>query len=170
MIAPTMSREMLRDRGLRAAMAVLGTAVIVLMVAIVGAVRVGSVEAAAQHAVVPDSALQFAPAGQATDIPGAVARDLFTDDRQAPAGRYRLPGESDVAVRAAAPRPVVLGTAITADGTSFAMCQTADATVVKARVGGKVGEYAVVSIERGRVTFRAPDGERFTVDASKPAP
>jgi hypothetical protein len=155
---------------MRLAAGLLGVSVIVLIAAIVSAVRVGDVAAAAPPSAVPDSALRFMPPGASVDIAAAVARDLFTDDRQAPARRYRLPGEADVTVRQASPRPVVLGTVVGADGSSFAMCQTGPTDVVKVRVGGKVGEYTVVSIERGRVTFRGADGERFTVDASKPAP
>ena len=170
MNAPMITPDMLRDRWMRAAASLLGAAVIVLIAAIVSAIRVGSVEAAPPATSVADSALHFTASGLPVDIAAAVSRDLFTDDRQAPPRRYRLPGEADAVVHQPAPRPLVLGTAVSADGTSFAMCQTGPTDVVKARVGGKVGEYTVVLIERGRVTFRGVDGERFTVDASKPAP
>ena len=170
MKTPPPASEMLRDGRMRLAVALLGASAFALVAAVVSAVRVGSVEAAAPPSAVADSALRFAEAGQPVDIGAAVARDLFTDDRQAPARRYRLPGEADVVAPPVASRPLVLGTAIGPAGTSFAMCQTGPADVVKARVGGRVGEYAVVAIERGRVTFRGADGELFTVDASKPVP
>ena len=170
MTMPTVTREMLRDRWMRAAAAALGGAALVLVAAVVSAFRVGSVEAAAPSVIVADSALRFGALGPPVNIGGAVARDLFTDDRHAPARRYRLPGEVDAPERTVASRPIVLGTVLGADGASFAMCQTGPTDVVKARVGGRVGEYTVVLIERGRVTFRGTDGERFTVDASKPAP
>lgn len=170
MNAPTITRDMLHDRWMQAAAMVLGVSAMVLLVAMVSAIRVGTVEAAPPTVSVAESALQFSAVGQAADIAAAVSRDLFTDDRQAPPRRYRLPGEANAVERQAAPKPLVLGTAISADGSSFAMCQTGPTDVVKVRVGGKVGEYTVVSIERGRVTFRGVEGERFTVDASKPAP
>ena len=170
MTMPAVTRAMFRDHWLRAAAGALGGSVVLLVAAIVGAVRVGTVEASAPPPTVADSALRFAQAGASTDIAAAVARDLFTDDRQAPPRRYRLPGEGDGAVRQAAPRPLVLGTVIGPGASSFAMCQTGPTDVLKVRVGGRVSEYTVVAIERGRVTFRGADGERFTVDAIKPAP
>lgn len=170
MNAPVVTSEMLRNRWMRAAMTLLGVSVIVLIAAIVSAIRVGTVEAAAPATTVADSALRFTAIGQPVDIGAAVARDLFMDDRQAPPKRYRLPGEAATVVRQPSPKPQVLGTAISPDGSSFAMCQTGPTDVIKVRVGGKIGDYTVVSIERGRVTFRGLDGERFTVDASKPAP
>ena len=170
MNAPMITPDMLRDRWMRAAMTLLGASVIVLIAAIASAIRVGTVEAAAPATTVADSALRFTAVNEPVDIGAAVARDLFMDDRRAPPRRYRLPGEAVTVARQASPRPQVLGTAISADGSSFAMCQTGPTDVLKVRVGGRVGDYTVVSIERGRVTFRGLDGERFTVDASKPAP
>ena len=98
----------------------------------------------------------------------ANARDLFADDRRAPVKRYRMPGEASTAPAQAAPRPIVLGTAVAPGGTSFAMCQVGPTDVVKVRVGGRVSDYTVVAIARGKVTFRAGNGEQFSVEASKP--
>lgn len=164
------SREMLRDRWMRAAAAVLGIAAIVLVVAVVGAVRVGEVSAAAPPVSIPDSALKFPMAGPGMDIAQAVSRDLFADDRQAPLQRYRMPGEAEAGQAAPEVRPVVLGTAMAADGAHFATVHLGNDNATIARVGMKVGEYTVVAIERGRVTFRNAVGERVVIEASKPAP
>lgn len=156
------------DGALRAARAFLVVALAVLATAIVEAVRVGTVEAAPAGTAIPEAALRFADAGPAVDVAAANARDPFADDRRAPTRRYRMPGDVDAVATQAAPRPVVLGTAVAPGGTSFAMCQVGPTDVVKVRVGGRVGEYTVVAIARGKVTFRASGGEQFTVEASKP--
>ena len=137
---------------------------------VVGAVRVAPVSAAAPPASIPDSALKFALPGAPTDIAAALSRDLFADDRQAPARRYRMPGEADAGSAEVIVRPVVLGTAIAMDGAHFATVRLADGNATIARVGMKFGEYTVVAIERGRVMFRNAVGERVVIDASKPAP
>jgi hypothetical protein len=156
------------DGALRVSRAALVVALAVFGTIVVEAIRVGPVEAAPAGAPISEAALRFADAGPTVNIAAANARDPFADDRQAPAKRYRMPGEASTAPAPAAPRPVVLGTAIAPGGTSFAMCQVGPTDVVKVRVGGRVGEYTVVAIARGKVTFRAGDGEQFTVEASKP--
>jgi hypothetical protein len=164
---PLVSPAAMRDSRVRAAGFVLAIAVVALVIAAVGAVRVGSVQAAAPPPLVPDSALRIAAPGAGTDIAGAVAQDLFTDDRHAPAKRYLLPGEQDFTAEPA-PRPSVLGTAIGSDGEHFAICMLPGGLPVTVRAGSKVGGYTVVSIERGKVIFRSAGGERFTLDAAKP--
>ena len=170
MSRPLVSREMLRDGAFRSAVVALAVAVVVLVAAGVGALRIAPIAAAPPPPAIADSALRFALAGAGADIATAVASDLFTDDRQAPPRRYRLPGEPETTPRVQAPRPAVLGTAIAADGASFAICQITGGQPTVVRAGAKIGEFTVVSIERGRVSFRAADGERFSIDASKPDP
>ena len=160
----------LRDSRVRTALAAVGVAVAVLVAAVVGAVRVGGTQVAAASATVPDSALRYRVPGAGADVVRAVASDLFTDDRQAPPRRYLMPGESDVVAQQPAARPVVLGTAIASDGAHFAVSQIAGSQSKITRVGERVGEFTVLAIERGKVTFRGSDGERFTIEASKPAP
>jgi hypothetical protein len=156
------------DGALRAARALLVVALAVLATVVVEAIRVGPVEAAPAGTATPDAALQFADAGPAVDVAAANARDPFAGDRRAPARRYRMAGDVDAVATQVAPRPVVLGTAVAPGGASFAMCQVGPTDVVKVRVGGRVGEYTVIAIARGKVTFRAGGGEQFTVEASKP--
>jgi len=170
MIAPRMTAATLRDVRVRWGIAALAIALIVLAVATLGALRVAEVAAAAPAPSVPDSALRFTPAGPGTDVAAAVERDLFTDDRSAPPRRYRVPGEAEYAAPELAPRPVVLGTALAATGEHFATCQLAGGAPTIVHVGSRVADYTVVTITRGSVTFRAPDGERFTVNAIPPRP
>ncbi|HEY4321316.1 MAG TPA: hypothetical protein VGM77_09080 [Gemmatimonadales bacterium] len=117
-------------------------------------------------------ALDDAPAPPPLDIEAATERDLFAENRNAPAERYRLPSElAKNAVVVSAPMsvtvPVVLGTAIGADGTSFATCQFGSARLVMAHVGDHVGGYLVKAIERGHVTFTGPDGKLLDILAPK---
>lgn len=167
---PFFAPETLRERKYRAALAAVGVAAIVVVVSAIGAIRVPEVGAAAPPPAIADSALKFGMPGAGPDIAGAVAQDLFTDDRRAPLRRYRLPGEADEVPAQPAPRPTVLGTAIAADGAHFATCQVPGGPPTIVRVGSRVGAFTVVAIERGRVTFRDAAGERFTVDNSKPVP
>jgi hypothetical protein len=158
----------MRDTRVRLAALLIGAAFVVLVTAIIGAIRVDAVNAAAPPAAVPDSALRFASLGTATNVAAANARDLFTDDRRAPAQRYLMPGEPEVTETAPPPLPTVLGTAIGSDGRHFAIVQSGGGGPTIIRANAQVGGYTVLSIERGKVAFRGADGVRFTVDASKP--
>lgn len=115
-------------------------------------------------------ALLAVPAVSELDVRRAVAADLFAPDRSAPPTRYRLPGEAvPVAATTTVPsKPIVLGTAIAGDGKSFATCQFESSRLLMVRVGDHVGPYLVKSIERGRVTFQSPTGERLEILALRP--
>jgi hypothetical protein len=166
---PRLTPAAMREPAVRYALGALVVAVVLLGVAAVGAIRVEQVEASVPPPTIADSALRFRIPGEGADVAAAVAKDLFTDDRQAPPRRYLMPGASEVEAQPA-PRPAVLGTALGGADGDFAICQVAGGPSRVVRVGGKVGEFTVVGIERGKVTFRGPDGERFTIDASKPVP
>lgn len=169
MMIPRLTSVAMREPAVRYALGGLVVAVVLLGFALFGAIRVEQVEASVPPAAIADSALRFRIPGEGADVAAAVASDLFTDDRQAPPRRYLMPGQSDVDVQPT-PRPVVLGTALGGEGGNFAICQVAGAPSRIVRVGDKIGEYSVLGIERSKVTFRGADGERFTIDASKPVP
>lgn len=169
MTIPRLTPAMTREPAVRYAFGALVVAVAMLGIALGGAIRVEKVEASVPPPSVADSALRFRIPGAGADVAAAVASDLFTDDRQAPLRRYLMPGEPDVP-DAPAPRPAVLGTALGGAEGDFAMCQVAGGPVRVMRVGGQIGEFTVVAIARGKVTFRGGDGERFTIDANKPVP
>lgn len=164
------SRAMLRDVVFRVAAATLVVAVVVLVLTTVDAVRLQPVQAAPMPPAIADSALRIVPPAASADLASAVAHDVFADDRQAPKRRYRLPGETDDTRRQPTPRPIVLGTALSDAAGTFAVCQLVGAEPKIVRVGAKLGEFTVVAIERGRVTFRTADGERIAIDESKPVP
>ena len=165
------ARELLRSGRVRWAAAALAVTAVTLIVAVATAARTESVEAAPPVPGLPEEALRFPAPGRSTDVRGAVARDLFSPERRPPARRYLPPGdEPDDAGAEPAATPVVLGTAIAGDGQHFATCQLGEERPVIVRVGGRCGGYAVLAIERTRVVFRSPSGERLTIDASKPVP
>ena len=53
-------------------------------------------------------------------------------------------------------------------GRSFATCQLGDDRPIIVRVGDKIGEYTVRTIERGRVVFTTANGSRLEVLALRP--
>lgn len=170
MSKPFATGQLLRSGFFRGAAFSLGVSLVALATAAVGAVRISDVEAASAPPAIPDSALRFGYPGAGPNVAGAVANDLFTDDRQAPPRRYLMPGEVDAGVGQPPVRPVVLGTVMASDGAHFAICQVGAGQSTIVRAGGKIGEFTVISIERGRVHFRSPSGERISIDASNPVP
>lgn len=162
--------EMWRDRVFQLAVLVGAAALVALVAATAGAVRLEAVAPAAPAPAIPDSLLRFATPDAGPDVAAVVAHDLFKEDRTPASRRYRLPGEADVQPRQPAPRPVVLGTAIGTGEADFAICQVLGGQPVIVRAGARIGDFTVLSIERTRVWFRGADGERFSIDASKPVP
>lgn len=132
------------------------------------AVGIADVPDAAPPALVAEGALALRAGATPVNVRAAVERDLFAPDRSAPAQRYRLPGEDEPVDPAGEPAtPVVLGTALSGPGRSFATCQLGDDRPIIVRVGDKIGEYTVRTIERGRVVFTTANGLRLEVLALK---
>jgi hypothetical protein len=104
------------------------------------------------------------------DVQAAVESDLFASDRSAPSAPYRLPGEKSPEVRQAAepPKPVVLGTAVSNDGKSFATLQLGEDRPTLVHVGDKIGEWVVKAIDRGKVTIINSSGGRADLVVPKP--
>lgn len=121
--------------------------------ALTRAIRLDAVGTAPPTVSVVPGALDMPAAAQRVDIPAAVAADLFAVDRTAPKERYRMPGEAGDSTKEAPAKPVVLGTAIAADGSNFATCQLDSGRLQMVRVGDHLGDYTVKSIGRGRVVF-----------------
>ena len=132
--------------------------------------QVTEVPAAPPGAMLSTDALAAPARPESVDVDAAVSLDLFNPDRMAPVARYRLPSDPAAVASDAPPpaRPIVLGTAIASDGSSFATCQLESSRLLMVRVGDKVGVYLVKSIERGRVVFQAPTGERLEIQALRP--
>jgi hypothetical protein len=160
--------EWTSGRGMRFAIGALSLALIACVWSAATALRTRDVDAAAATVNIVAGALD-APAPPAdVNVGLAVDADLFSPDRKAPAARYRMPGEAaPAAPEAEPPKPIVLGTALASDGTSFATCQFQSSRLLMVRVGDKVGDYTVKLIERGRVVFATPAGKTFEVLAPR---
>ena len=137
---------------------------------LVGAIRLEAVPQLPAPQFVSSAALA-APAPQAaTDVEAAVQADLFAAERTAPARRYRAPGEdSDEETPKGEPvLPVVLGTAVSDPAHSFATVQLGDGSPVIVRIGDKIGEYTVQSIDRERVVFTTLTKKKLDIQELKP--
>ena len=55
-------------------------------------------------------------------------------------------------------KPIVLGTAVATDGRSFATVQLGDGRPTLVHVGGKIGEWVVKAIERGKIVLVSSSG------------
>ena len=130
------------------------------------AVRIDPVPADPPRLLDVSRAFRSGTQRQTTDIDAAVAADPFSPSRTAPSERYQLPWESDEA-KVEVTRPIVLGTAISLDGRSFATCQLGTDRPRIVHVGDKLGDYTVKSIARGSVVFRTPSGTSLDVQALK---
>jgi hypothetical protein len=127
------------------------------------AIRLDAVGTAPATVSVVPGALDLPPAAPAINVAAAVAADLFSIDRIAPEQRYRMPGEETAGTDAEPARPVVLGTAIAADGSSFATCQLESSRLQMVRVGDHLGDYTVKSISRDRVVFLTRAGTSLEI-------
>ncbi|MGH7690444.1 MAG: hypothetical protein ACREN3_12630 [Gemmatimonadaceae bacterium] len=164
-------REWTSGLYMRAALGALVVSTGAVVWASVVALRTHAVEAAPSAVVFTPGALDTRAAALPVDVRAAVATDLFATNREAPPVPYRAPGDVPVAgpvAPRAAPQPVVLGTALAADGSSFATCQFASSRLLMVRVGDHVGNYLVKSIERRSVVFSTPDGKRLEIFALLP--
>jgi hypothetical protein len=68
--------------------------------------------------------------------------------------------ESLVVTQPPAPREAlrVLGTVVDSDGGSFVLCQLGTAPPVVVRVGQKIGDYELSSVNKAAAAFTLPDG------------
>jgi len=162
--------DLTRHPPFRLALSALALSSGVALWSVVRAVRLEPVPDAPPPAFASAADLPARGAGPATDVGAAVEKDLFAPDRSAPPERYRVPGEADPSAKVVveAPKPIVLGTGVAGTGRSFATCQLPDGQPIIVRVGDKIGEYTVKTIERGHVVFTTAKGTQFEVPALKP--
>ncbi len=174
MTAPRTARAsvaMLRDRTVALALATCAVTALALLWSVQSAVRLTPTAPVAPPEFVVTDSLATREAAPVLNVPAIVGLNLFSPDRRAPLSRYRLDGENDPVVFSAEPAtppslPVVVGTAVGPDQSSFAMCSLDDSPVVIVRVGDKLGDYTVRAIARGVVEFSTPSGERISIDAN----
>jgi hypothetical protein len=160
-----------RYAGFRIASIALAGSTLLVVWTVLRALRVDSVPDIPPPTLAAANAITAVVPPPAANIDAAVDKDPFSPDRTAPSSPYRLPGEPDprVAEPVAEPeKPVVLGTAVSPGGRSFAVLRLGDARPVSLAEGDRIGAYTVKSIERGRVVFTTPAGKRVDVNALKP--
>ncbi len=107
-----------------------------------------------------------APAAEADDagrrVAEVLARPLFSPGRR-PAAQAAKPAA------ATAPLPRMTGVIVTPAGRRAIFANGAGKAVVVME-GGRIGAYAVQSIEAGRVTLAGPDGQRVVAPTFDPKP
>ena len=153
----------------RAALALLVASTGFALWTLVHAVRMPAVPESTESQIANGGALSKVPPVRDVNVAMAVETDPFAADRSAPERAYRAPGEEgDDTPKAATDEPVVLGTAVSDAARSFATVQLGDSHAVIMRVGGKIGEYTIKSIERGHVVFTTPSGKKLDIPELKP--
>ena len=163
-------RELLSRPIVRGALSVLAVSVVVVVWATARALTPQDDANTRVVAFDASSAIAPLPPKIPAELGIAIVNDLFAQDRAEPNSRYRLPGEEVATAAAPAPPPVlpvVLGTAAMGEGRGFATCQLGEGRPVIVRVGDKLGEYTVKSIERGRVAFTTAAGKALEISALK---
>jgi hypothetical protein len=139
---------------------------------LVRALRVAPVQASENVAATVLTRSTATPPVPEIDLEAVGANGIFQPDRNALPYRYRMPGESapSNAVIPEPAKPVVLGTVIATDGGHFATCQLPGGRPTVVRVGDKLGEYTVMTIERNKVVFKNAAGTLMEITATRPGP
>lgn len=155
---------------IRTTLTVLVASSVLLLVALVRAIRVTPVEASGNPAAAALARSTSTPPVPEIDLDAIGANDIFQPDRSPLQYRYRMPGESapDGTPVPEPLKPVVLGTVIATDGSHFATCQLPGGRPTVVRVGDRIGDYTVMSIDRSSVTFKNAAGKLFEVTATRP--
>lgn len=161
--------EMTKTRGLKVATTALVISAAVFLWTVVGAIRAEPLPAATAMTPTNVDAMRRAPLHPPVDVQAAVEKDLFADDRVAPATPYRMLGEEspNAQPKATPVKPTLLGTAIAEDGRSFATLQLSDTTRL-VHIGSKLGDWIVRSIARGKVVLETNDGARAELAVPHP--
>jgi hypothetical protein len=153
----------------RAAAALLVASTGAALWALVHAVRIAPVPELPEAGFTGVGVLAASAPARNVDVAAAIETDPFAADRSAPERAYRAPGEDgDDAPKAESAQPVVLGTAVSDAVRSFATVQMGDSHAVIMRVGGKIGDYTIRTIERGHVVFTTPSGKKLDIQELKP--
>jgi hypothetical protein len=156
--------------GVRAALVALVTGVALVGWTLTRALRAPAAGDTPVMSVAALEPITRGPLPPPADIQSAVEGDLFSHDRSAPSQPYRMPGESSPDNKPVVEpiKPLVLGTAVSNDGRSFATLQLGDATPTLVHVGDKIGEWTVKGIERRKVVLVSTAGSRAELTVPKP--
>jgi hypothetical protein len=163
-------REWSRSPSMRFALGAVGVATAANLFVLVRALRVPPLPETPVTTVASLETVARGTKHAPTDVASTVEDDLFAADRSAPSAPYRMPGETAVNDSPVAEpmKPIVLGTAVATDGRSFATVQLGDGRPTLVHVGGKIGEWVVTSIERGKIALVGSSGSRVDVIVPKP--
>ena len=154
-------------RSFRWALGGLGVALALDGYATVRAVRLDAVGPTSTVTIDTAAALARQPVRTPSDIDAGVAKDPFSSFRSPPMKRYVMPSDVEEQPAVEVAKPTVLGTALSIDGRSFAICQLGTDRPRTVHVGDVLGEHTVKSISKGSVVF-VRLGKEFTVPALRP--
>jgi hypothetical protein len=160
-----------RTAPMRVALAVLVVGVALMIWTFVKAFRVDEIPDPPPTTMASLEAITRSTVRPTTDIEAAVENDVFAADRSPPAAPYRMPGDPDPNAKPVIQpdKPLVLGTVVATDGRSFATVTLGDTRAKIVRVGDRIGEWVVKSIERGKVVLvGVTTGTRVDVTVPKP--
>jgi hypothetical protein len=157
-------------RGGRGAMALLVVSALLALWTLVHAIRIEPVPESPTPPFAGGNALASPAPVPDVDVGATVETDPFAPDRSAPEHSYRAPGEDGAETSPKPPvvEPVVLGTAVSDAAHSFATVQLGESHASIVRVGGRIGEYTIKSIEQGHVVFTTPSGKTLDIQELKP--
>jgi hypothetical protein len=163
-------REWVSTNAGRAAIVALALSLMVALWTLAHAIRIEPVPEGSAPQFSAGGALTTPTTAPRINVAAAVDADPFAPDRNAPETRYRAPSEEsdETAPKQAPVEPVVLGTAASDAAHGFATVQLADGPATIVRVGDKIGEYTVKSIERGHVVFATASGKKLDIPELKP--
>lgn len=163
-------REWVSTNAGRGAIAALALSLAAALWTLGHAIRIEPVPEAPAPEFSMSGALATTPVTPPISVAAAVDADPFAPDRNAPEARYRAPSEEseETAAKVAPVEPVVLGTAASDGERGFATVQLGDGAATIVRVGDKIGDYTVKSIERGHVVFTTPSGKKLDIPELKP--
>lgn len=164
-----MSARLTKHPGLRVASGLLAVSILTTAWTLVNAIRVEAVPDVPPSNVASLQGTHGAARAR-TDISNIVENDLFSADRSAPDTPYRMPGDPDPNEKPAAlpEKPLLLGTGIATDHRNFATVQLGADGPTLVRVGDKIGQWVVRTIERNKITLVTATGAK--VDISVPRP
>ncbi|HUG39518.1 MAG TPA: hypothetical protein VMM12_03480 [Longimicrobiales bacterium] len=163
-------------KGLRVPAAVFGAVAASGLLA-ASAVRAARIDALSPTGVVTDAPFPGARADGAferPEVPGerrlvlAEERNPFHPERRR-GGAFSLGGEDEIRVPQPPPRAVasLSGTALVGGARDFILCQSEPDPWRIVRLGEPCGALVLVAVERGRATFRDPEGDDVVLEMPK---
>lgn len=103
----------------------------------------------------------------------AVEQDPFHPERRRPTRPFRLPSEpmtNETEPAATQDALHLIGTAVFADGSGFAICQLGGQSPRLLRLGERLGEYELSSVAKGKASFLTSTGTRVEITVPKAGP